>query len=317
MNQIVEYIKKEIGIDVEISPFDTYNAKDFPTFLTSTYTFYKGVISGNSVVFARLKSENILAPSNYAKHEKIVKRTCQCPVIFVFDKIQSYNKARIISLGINFIVLGSQIYMPELFIILSNKGSVARHNNPSKYLTPTAQEILLLYFYENANKFSYKQIQDALVMPYPTVCRAIEQLESLGVCQVLGSRNKVVCFEENKRNLLENVLPLMKSPVKRVIYATQYPPNAHKSGITALSEYSMISPDEYEYAAISYEDYKKLESFSDEDDNLPVHIEVWNYNPDLFAKNGIVDKISLYLSLKDTYNERIQYELKQMIQQLW
>jgi len=317
MNQIVEYIKKEMGLDVEISPLDTYNAKGFPTFLTSTYTFYKGVIYGNIVVFARLKSENIPAPSNYAKHEKIVKRTCQCPVIFVFDKIQSYNKARIISLGINFIVLGSQIYMPELFIILSNKGSVAKHNNPSNSLTPTAQEILLLYFYGNANKFSYKHIQDALAMPYPTVCRAIEQLEALGICKVLGLRNKVVCFEENKRNLLEKALPIMKSPVKRVIYSAQYPQNAHKARITALSEYTMISPDEYEYAAISYEDYKKLESFSDEDDNLPVHIEVWNYNPDLFAKNGIVDKISLYLSLKDIYNERIQYELKQMIQQLW
>ena len=317
MYQAINYIKTQLGIDVEIHSFDQSKTKGFPSFITSIYDFYEGNIQGKSVVFAKFLSGKILAPSNYAKHEKMLKQTCKCPIIFVFDKVQSYNKIRLLSLGINFIVPQSQIYMPELFIILSNKAPRTKQDNQSKFLSPTAQAVLLFYFYSDTNNFSYYQIQDALTMPYQTVCRAIERLQALEICKVYGLRDKIVHFEEDKTALLNRTLPTMKSPVKRVIYADESPEHAAKSGLSALSEYTMINPDEYDNVAISFEESKKMESFSCEDNFCPVHIEVWNYNPRLFAHKDIVDKISLYLSLKDNHDERIQYELKQLIKHLW
>ena len=79
----------------------------------------------------------------------------------------------------------------------------------------------------------------------------------------------------------------------------------------------MINSDEYEHIAISNDTSKKLGSYSKEDKYLPIHVEVWNYNPALFANDGVVDKISLYLSMKDRQDERIKYELNRMIEQLW
>jgi len=40
-----------------------------------------------------------------------------------------------------------------------------------------------------------------------------------------------------------------------------------------------------------------------------VQLELWKYDPALFARNGIVDPISLALSLKDNDDERVQKEL--------
>ena len=42
-------------------------------------------------------------------------------------------------------------------------------------------------------------------------------------------------------------------------------------------------------------------------------IEIWRYNPCFFSKNGIVDKLSLFLAMKDMDDERIQIELETMI----
>jgi hypothetical protein len=65
------------------------------------------------------------------------------------------------------------------------------------------------------------------------------------------------------------------------------------------------------------EDFKMKKNYYRENAFMPVHIEVWNYAPSLFAHDGWVDKISLYLSLKDNNDERIQHELTLMMQGLW
>ena len=38
-------------------------------------------------------------------------------------------------------------------------------------------------------------------------------------------------------------------------------------------------------------------------------IQVWKHNPKMLSTEGVVDKLSLYLSLKDNEDERIQIEL--------
>lgn len=316
MKQAVRYIKQELGADIEIAPADNKYVRKLPVYLTSIYNFYAGNINGQSVMFAQYMPESILAPSNYAKHEKVLGQIFETPIIFVINQIQSYNKKRIGSLGINFIVPNSQIYLPELYIILSKSPQKSQIENVAS-LTPSAQTIMLHYFFCDENDFTYKHLQEILQMPYPTVCRAIEILTKFKLCRVLGLRNKKIHFEEDKATLFNQALLLMKTPVKKVVYADAVPEHAYKAGITALSEYTMANPDEYEHVAISYDESKRLKDFYTEDKYLPVHIEVWDYDPALFAKEGIVDKISLYLSIKDNKDERLQHEMNQMIQQLW
>lgn len=316
MNHIVNYINKELGMSIEITPVNKRCIHNLPTFLTSMYCLFSGKIHEQSVIFARYMPEIVLAPSNYAKHERMLRQVFNDPIIFVFNQIQSYNKKRISDLGINYIVSDSVIHLPELFIILS-KTAKKDHVVIAKPLTPTAQTVLLYYLYNNKNDLSYKQLQESLGMPYPTVCRTIEILKTSKLCRVVGSRDKTIQFDVDKIELFNRALPLMKSPVKRVIYSETVPNLSYKTGMTALSEYTMINPDVFEHVAISYGEYKQLKDYSIEDNHLPIHIEVWDYDPSMFAQKDVVDVISLYLSLKDNQDERIHYELNQIIQHLW
>ena len=45
-------------------------------------------------------------------------------------------------------------------------------------------------------------------------------------------------------------------------------------------------------------------------------IQVWKYNPKMLSTEGVVDKLSLYLSLKDNDDERIQIELERLINEM-
>ena len=43
-------------------------------------------------------------------------------------------------------------------------------------------------------------------------------------------------------------------------------------------------------------------------------MQVWKYDPCMFMNDGRVDTVSLYLSLKDSPNERVQAALKEMLE---
>jgi hypothetical protein len=47
-------------------------------------------------------------------------------------------------------------------------------------------------------------------------------------------------------------------------------------------------------------------------------IEIWSYSPLLFQKKEMVDQFSLYLSLQDNTDERVQTALERMMEKiLW
>ena len=37
-----------------------------------------------------------------------------------------------------------------------------------------------------------------------------------------------------------------------------------------------------------------------------MEIEIWKYDPELLARKGVVDPLSLYMSMKNTKDERVE-----------
>jgi hypothetical protein len=94
-----------------------------------------------------------------------------------------------------------------------------------------------------------------------------------------------------------------------------------QSNISALAGYSDINPDRQMYYAIEKTIFYGLQK-SDALLNLNEYegkycIEVWKYDPEKLAKEitkeNNVDPLSLYLSLKDSQDERIEMALEQII----
>jgi hypothetical protein len=45
-----------------------------------------------------------------------------------------------------------------------------------------------------------------------------------------------------------------------------------------------------------------------------MEIEIWKYDPELLARKGVVDPLSLYLSLKNIKDERVEMALDTLLE---
>jgi hypothetical protein len=88
---------------------------------------------------------------------------------------------------------------------------------------------------------------------------------------------------------------------------------ANKSNINALAHYTMLNDEQKVYYALDRQEFKnqRVETNKYAGDNV---IEIWRYSPQVLAENGFVDKLSLYLLLKNTDNERIEIELETLFE---
>lgn len=100
-----------------------------------------------------------------------------------------------------------------------------------------------------------------------------------------------------------------------MLYTEIQPYGTIVSGLEALSSLSMLNPPTNMIRAMSKEDFQDLELTIEKDadlirDNDFVELEIWNYNPKLFSKNGLVDPASLYACLKNEKDERVEQALE-------
>jgi hypothetical protein len=110
----------------------------------------------------------------------------------------------------------------------------------------------------------------------------------------------------------------LRTPVKSRLWVQGVKPKV-LAGISALADVTMLNPPEHTIYAMGSEEWKKCSTQFHQlpsSDEASFELEIWHYNPLLFAKNGRVDPFSLYLSLKASKDERIETALEQLQEQI-
>jgi NADPH-dependent 7-cyano-7-deazaguanine reductase QueF-like protein len=90
------------------------------------------------------------------------------------------------------------------------------------------------------------------------------------------------------------------------------------AGLNALSELSMINSPGYPVVAISQNQFsnQKIDIIKNKDlinDAQLVELQIWDYDPKHFSENNHVDILSLYASLKEETDERIEQALEEVL----
>jgi hypothetical protein len=88
------------------------------------------------------------------------------------------------------------------------------------------------------------------------------------------------------------------------------------SGLTALANYSMLNQPVIPVYAMDIKAWKKTGAIQEvsSEEEADAQLELWSYNPKLFAQDGLVDPFSLYLSLQDVKDERVEAALEKLIE---
>lgn len=317
MNTIEKYVKESTGLDLKLKHLPKKELDRFPLYLRTK--LWVGELAERELIFA-IKPN--LTPEQCKKQAEIIENITLKPVVFVFDNIESYNRKRLIQRRVGFIVPGKQMYLPQLFIDIKDFGST--QTKISDKLFPAAQ--CLLFYHLLGNKISgnnFKTIAESINYESMTITRAAKTLENLNLCIIEGSKEKTIVFEKSRKLLWEEIQKHLIDPVDKEFYTDDnYEFELlHTAGINALAHYTEIAGTNKITYAVSYENWKSLlekRNFNlTKSPNAGITIQVWKYDPGVLTTKNIVDPFSLYLTLKDNYNERVQSELNKLLESLW
>lgn len=322
--RLIKYLEEVTGSEPELQWNLAELTAKLPLYLRSRYTLSSLNIFGRRCLLAIESSDwELGTPAEYAAHSQTLQRELNESVAIVLPVVPSYARNRMVQSGTQFIVPGSQMFLPAMMIDLRERFSTpAPKSTTGKSLTPTTQCILFYHILRRPlNGMPLTEIAEHVGYSKMNISRAKDELEAAGLCSTTRQgRSVVLKFSIHGRELWEKALPLLKSPVRKCHWVDWqeivYP--ALPAGMTALSHSTMIADDRIPTYALLQNTFrtnleKGLFRGCPAPSEANVQLEAWSYNPLLLAEGNQVDPLSLYLSLKENYDERVQQQLETLM----
>jgi hypothetical protein len=296
-----------------------------PLFLREQYEFAQVDLFGRRVPLAVEKAPpEELSASEYARNAAMLRQGFGQEVVLVMAKLPSYVRNRLVREGVPFIVPGAQMFLPMLMIDLRERFSKAETRIQDK-LSPVSQLVVIYQILRRPDAHvPLAQLGERLAYSPQAVSFAQDELQNAKLCDVRRAGKMIFLeFELRRKALWEKAEPLMASPVRRTQWVRWGRPRARAvaSGTTALSRLSMLADDAVAtYAMRDRELGAALEKGElvgcHGADEADAQVESWKYDPWVLAENGVADACSLYLSLRRSGDERVQKEIRSLIERL-
>lgn len=309
---------KVAGRNLELSSLRKEEMRGVPIDTRLKFQFYRATFNENVFCLLETKKEENHASVDCLKLAERLKGILHLPVVFLFRNLLFVERNRLIDRGVYFIVSDKFAFLP--FLIINYKETI---HKKVEELSAAAQYLLMYHLQiSDMNGRSMAEMEQESPYAYVTISRAFKNLEELQLCKIQMDENRVkrISFEGTKRDLWERSLPLLKNPIKKIIYCDDILTNVPltNGGINALAHYTSLNPDEIKVYVMDAKEYKNLKhssmfvNLSDVEGNI--RIEIWKYPP---LRQDYADQLSLYLILKDDKDPRTEKELESMINKLW
>ncbi len=322
MKRLEKYFFDTLGIEIHIKPFPNNKLNTLPLFFRGMYQFRKTRLFEREIILLQQIENEYLTADQYLKHVRQIEQTFNIPVVLVLEPIEAYNRKRLIEKQVAFIIPGKQMFIPQLLIDLKEFRYATKKKRET--IQPAAQYLLFYHLLkENVEEMNFKMIAEKTNYTQMTITRAATDLAEKGICSIEGRKEKRIIFNAHKKDIWEKAIPFLQNPTKRKIYLNDNLDDElmYKAGYSALAFYTNIAGDAVDCYAISKTDYMYLKK------NGQIKtvnrfegrfcIEIWKYALGTLANGRTVDPLSLYLTLKDEKDERVEMELEKMIERLW
>jgi len=331
MKQAIHYINETLGVNASSLPIQKDGLGKLPMFINESYRLYKTILFNRELLLVELRNNDNFSVLQIEKHCQLLKNIFDKKIVIVFPNLAAYNRKRLIEKGINFIVPNKQLFLPELLIDLKESYSNPRAKQENEKLLPSAQFIViyyLLHMYKdwNIEQHSFKEIAIKLKYTPMAITNAIDSLKHHEVVDVEGEKEKYIKFRFERHELWNFLIQnnLLVNPVLKTVFVDELPQSTYMlhSNTSAMPEYTSLNPSKQQFYAI-----EKTVFYGLQKSNTLVNInefegnyalEVWKYDPytlieEMDNDDSVVDPLSLYLSLKDNMDERIEMALEQII----
>jgi hypothetical protein len=322
---LILYIETLTGLRPRLEVQPQPEVSRVPLFLRERYGFLETKLFGRRLRLAMEKAQpKELSPTEYGRHAALLKQLFDEEVVLVIPKLPSYVRNRLVREGIPFIVPGAQMFLPMLLIDLRERFSKAESRIQDK-LSPVSQLVVIYQILRAAvAQIPLGQLGEKLAYSPQAMSHAQEELQIANLCDVRRAGKMIFLeFALRGKALWERAEPHMTSPVRRSQWIRWGQPRARAvaAGTTALSRLSMLAEDSVEIYAMRDRAVAAALEKGDlfgcgEREEADARMESWKYDPWVLAENGSADPCSLYLSLRRSGDERVQKEIRFLIERL-
>ena len=327
IERVAKYLHDILNITLSTQEWEQFTS--LPYFLQDNYVYYLARIYGLELLLMVEAGDEEYSPAAVHKHMKQVRDRWHGEVIYVREQVSSFERKRLIEAGIPFIVPGNQLYLPMLALDL--REYFRRPKQKNIHLFSPATQVLALYWTYNSRgsvleaRRTPTEMAEVLGYSKMTMSRAFKEIETaLDEANPADDSGLVQKYDLSGHEFWQQLQPYWRNPVKRRHYLL-FPSLAGsleiRAGLTALATYSMLAEPRQEVYAMGQSEWKDLQQNPDVvllDRPAPeaFEVEIWAYQPDLltnYGKGGTVDPLSLYLSLKENSDERVEIALEKLL----
>ncbi len=323
VNEIKKYLNDTLGVQVQ--PTFWENTKALPFLLRDRYEFYTAYLLKAKCLFMVGKDREEPTPAVIKKHGIIAKEKWDGNVVYVPQVMSTFNRGRLIDQKVPFIVPGKQLYLPDLGLDLREHVEKIRLRTKAKTVSPATQVVILdALLHEPKEPRNANQLAGQFGYAAMTITRAMNELEDfgLGTVRIVGRERRLV-FDLPGKQLWEKAKPHLQNPVFKTVYVQNIKPikEVVRAGMSALADYTNIVEPENKTLAISRRGFRTLNKNHELvmlpiPDKGTVNLEIWRYGPERLARQGVVDRFSLFLSLKEDNDERVEMAKKKMMEKV-
>lgn len=317
IESLKSYLKESLNVAINIHHWK--NPGNLPFFLVNSYDFFKFSIFEQPCLLMVSKESAEITPGMISKHYREAQKNCNDCIIYAKSIISSYNRKRLIEHNIPFIIPGNQMYLPHLGIDLREHFR-RLHDKKDKSFSPASQVVIIYALVRQTREnLTSSHLVEKLGYTLMTINRVFAELKAAQIGEFFQEGRERCWTFSDKRTLWKQAAAFLRSPVKKRLWL-----KCHQlkilAGLTALSHLSFLAPPPLPVFAANkhqWEIWQKLgyEALPSADD-ADIELEIWHYDPELFAKNNIADPFSLYLSLKANQDERIESALEEMMEKI-
>ena len=291
---ITDYLEELTGNKTRRLAHAKGKDKKLPLAIATSYGFYDLEFMETQVTIAIPSGLDSITPMQLSKHQAKMIEAFNHPVIFALESVASYQVARLTQAKVDFIVPGKMVFIPSMLIVLRELKNTVKEM-PEK-MPPVAQ-MLVLYHLETRiiDGLTASEIAELTGLAYPTINVALRWLVTNICIAVVGIKQKHVQITMIRKELWDTT-SLM-------------------AGETAMGHYTMLAEPATPVIAIDKATARKNAAIMNKEYG-DIKVEVWKYSPALLSEDEWADRLSLYLCMKDSEDERIQMECDTLIEEM-
>lgn len=277
----------------------------------------------NKESFLLIKEKRRGSLNSFVTQARTMGRKASMDVILVFTKLSDNEKKQLLQARVPFVDFKGNLFFPPLGLALNANDDV----EVFKELTPSEQLTWIAFLLTKGQKVVDVDLLSQITgLPNSTIYRCLRTFKTLNW---LNKPNKLYTYTASKKELFLKSESFLFNPIKKRLLLSDFDLKKIQTdsrllygGTYALSYLTFLAEsDENSSYVISLRQFNKL--------SLPLSqhvlegkvLEIWRYSPFVsefwndFKENQdrqFVDPISLYLTLKDDDDPRVEEEIESL-----